>query len=232
MIKTKLLCLTVFLLCFMHSFSQSDDTEDLENWSSIRLKYKLNKKWSFELEEQLRLDEDISEIQGYFTQLSAEYSLIKNLKIGGALRFVRINDNDGKVQGYENYLRFHLDASYKHKINYWSLKYRFRYQNRNELSVDDYANQKLRLKAGIEYNIKNWKLDPEFSAEIFNRIGQEKEDNGFKKYRLTLGTDYKIKNIGTIGLFYRIEKELNETIPKTTNIIGLKYTYTIKNKKK
>lgn len=232
MIKTKLLCLTVFLLCVMHSFSQSDDTEDLENWSSIRLKYKLNKKWSFELEEQLRLDEDISEIRGYFTQLSAEYSLIKNLKIGGALRFVRINDNDGKVQGYENYLRFHLDASYKHKINYWSLKYRFRYQNRNELSVDDYANQKLRLKAGIEYNIKNWKLDPEFSAEIFNRIGQEKEDNGFKKYRLTLGTDYKIKNIGTIGLFYRIEKELNETIPKTTNIIGLKYTYTIKNKKK
>jgi long-subunit fatty acid transport protein len=214
----------------MHSFSQNDDTKDLENWSSIRLKYKLNKKWSFELEEQLRLDEDISEVSGYFTQLSTEYTLMKNFKIGGALRFVRINDNEGKIQGYENHLRFHFDASYKHKINDVSLKYRLRYQNRNELAVDDYANQKLRLKVGIEYNIKNWKLDPKFSAEIFNQIGQEEENNGLKKYRLTLGTDYNLKNIGTIGLFYRIEQELNETIPKTINIIGLKYTYTIKNK--
>jgi long-subunit fatty acid transport protein len=214
----------------MHSFSQNDDTKDLENWSSIRLKYKLNKKWSFELEEQLRLDEDISEVSGYFTQLSTEYTLMKNFKIGGALRFVRINDNEGKIQGYENHLRFHFDASYKHKINDVSLKYRLRYQNRYELAVDDYANQKLRLKVGIEYNIKNWKLDPKFSAEIFNQIGQEEENNGLKKYRLTLGTDYNLKNIGTIGLFYRIEQELNETIPKTINIIGLKYTYTIKNK--
>lgn len=229
-IKTKPICIAIFLLCVMHSFSQNDDTKDLENWSSIRLKYKLNKKWSFELEEQLRLDEDISEVSGYFTQLSTEYTLMKNFKIGGALRFVRINDNEGKIQGYENHLRFHFDASYKHKINDVSLKYRLRYQNRNELAVDDYANQKLRLKVGIEYNIKNWKLDPKFSAEIFNQIGQEEENNGLKKYRLTLGTDYNLKNIGTIGLFYRIEQELNETIPKTINIIGLKYTYTIKNK--
>ncbi|MBU2950081.1 DUF2490 domain-containing protein [Tamlana agarivorans] len=227
--KIKPLCVTVFLLCCVYSFSQNEDTKDLEGWSSIRLKYKLNKKWSFELEEQLRLDEDISEISGYFTQLSAEYTLIKNFKIGGGLRFTRVNDNEGKVQGYENYFRFQLDASYKHKINNFSLIYRFRYQNRNEFSVDDYANQKLRLKAGIEYNIKNWKLDPKFSAEIFNRIG-EADDRGFKKYRLTLGTDYKFEKLGTIGLFCRMEEELNETMPKTTNIIGLKYTYTIKNK--
>ena len=58
------------------------------------------------------------------------------------------------------------------------------------------------------------------------------QENGFDKYRLTLGTEYKFKKMGTLGLFYRFEKELNESIPETTKIIGIKYSYTIKNKKK
>ena len=217
-----------------NGFSQSKDVKDLESWTSIGLKYKLNKKWSFELEEQLRLDENISEIGEYFTQLNAEYSISKNFDIGGGLRYIRENDNKGNIQGYENYFRFNLDASYKHKINNFSIKYRLRYQNKNELGVStddgDYAKQNLRFKTSIGYDIKKWKLDPKFSAEIFNHF-EEGEDNGFSKYRLTLGTDYKIKNFGKIGLFYRMEKELNVDIPETTNIIGLKYTYTLKNKK-
>lgn len=80
------------------------------------------------------------------------------------------------------------------------------------------------------YNFNNWKLDPKFSAEIFNHFEEGKE-NGFDKYRLTLGTKYEFKQMGALGLFYRIEKELNETILETTNIIGLKYSYTIRNKK-
>lgn len=230
--RQKLSFYIALLLCIIlvqTNYAQSDDTKDLEGWSSIGIEYKLNKKWSFELEEQLRLDENISEIGEYFTQLSAEYTLMKNFKIGGGLRFIRENDNEGNIQGYENHLRYNLDATYKHKINDFSIKYRLRYQNKNELSVDDNANQNIRFKTGLEYNIKKWKLDPKFSAEIFNHF-EKGDENGFSKYRLTLGTDYKFKNFGKIALFYRIEKELNETIPKTTNIIGLKYTYTIKNK--
>ena len=94
-------------------------------------------------------------------------------------------------------------------------------------SDGDYAKQYLRLKAAVEYNFKNWKLDPKFAAEIFNRFENGDVDQ-YNKYRLTLGTDYKIKNFGKLGIFYRIEKDINEAIPETTNIIGLKYTYTIK----
>ncbi|WP_282054165.1 DUF2490 domain-containing protein [Maribacter luteus] len=215
--------------------SQSVDTDDLESWTSIGLKYKLNKKWSFTLEEQLRLDENISEISKYFTELDAEYSISKSFDIGGGIRYIRNNDNEGNIQGYENHLRFHVDATYKHKINAFSLKYRLRYQNKNELGVDnsegDYANQNIRFKTSVEYDFKNWKLDPEFSAEIFNHF-EEGDDNGFSKYRFTLGTDYKIKDYGKIGLFYRMEKELNVDLPETTHIIGFKYTYTIKNNQK
>lgn len=212
-------------------FSQSEDTSDLESWNSLGLEYKLNKKWSFELEEQLRLDENISEIAEYFTQLETRYSITKKFDIGLGLRYIRENDNEGNVQGYENHFRYNVDALYKHKINDFTLKYRLRYQNKNELGVSstdgDYAKQYLRLKAAVEYNFKNWKLDPKFAAEIFNRFENGDVDQ-YNKYRLTLGTDYKIKNFGKLGIFYRIEKDINVAIPETTNIIGLKYTYTIK----
>ncbi|MDE3742020.1 DUF2490 domain-containing protein [Maribacter polysaccharolyticus] len=225
--------LIVALMIGVSGFSQTEDTDDLQSWTAISLKYKLNKKWSFELEEQLRLDANISEVSEYFTEIDAEYSISKSFDIGGGLRYVRENDNEGNVQGYENHLRFHIDASYKHKINAFSLKYRLRYQNKNELGVDasegDYAKQNIRFKTSVGYDFKNWKLDPEFSAEIFNHF-EEGEDNGFSKYRLTLGTDYKIKKYGKIGLFYRMEKELNVDLPETAHIIGLKYAYTIKNK--
>ncbi|WP_367889222.1 DUF2490 domain-containing protein [Polaribacter reichenbachii] len=113
--------------------------------------------------------------------------------------------------------------------------YRLRYQNKNELGVSydegDYSKTNIRFKTSLAYNFSNWKLDPKFSAEIFNKF-QEDEENGFSKYRLTLGTDYKIKNFGELCIFYRYERELNEDYPDLKNILGLKYTYSFKRKKK
>lgn len=220
------------VLCGNVSFGQSGDS-DWGSWNTIGLEYELDKKWTFSLEEQLRLKEDISVVDEYFTQLSAEYKFFKGFKLAGGLRYIRQNDNQGNIQGYENHLRYNIDATYKHDINNFTLGYRLRYQNKNELGVStsegDYANQNIRVKASLEYNIKNWKLDPKFSAELFNHFEKE-DDNGFSKYRLTFGTDYKIKKFGKIGVFYRFEKELNVDLPDVTNIIGLKYIYTIKNK--
>ncbi|WP_226789131.1 DUF2490 domain-containing protein [Polaribacter porphyrae] len=144
---------------------------------------------------------------------------------------MRENDNKGNVQGYENYFRFQVDVKYKHKIKDLKIGYRLRYQNKNELGISyeegDFINQNIRFKISLEYNLKNWRLDPKFSAEIFNRF-KESKTNGFNKYRFTLGTDYKFKNFGKLGIFYRFEKELNVDFPDITNILGLKYIYTFK----
>ena len=173
----------------------------------------------------------MSEIDKYFTQLGTDYKITKNFKVGTAARYISENDNTGSVQGYENYFRFQFDATYDHKVNDFSFVYRVRYQNKNELGEDDYANQYLRFKASIGYNIHNWKLDPEFSAEIFNHI-EKGEVDGFNKYRLTIGTTYNMKKYGEIKLYYRYRKQMNTINPKITNIVGLGYTYTIKNQKR
>lgn len=226
---SKLALLNIVLFTNLN-YSQTDGDKDWASWNTIGIEYELNKKWSFGLEEQLRLKENISEIDEYFTQLNADYKILKNFKLGGGLRYIRENDNQGNIQGYENFFRFNVDATYKHKLDRFTLAYRLRYQNKNELGVSsnegDFANQNIRLKSSIKYNVKNWSLDPKFSAEIFNRF-QEGRDNGFSKYRLTLGTDYNIKNFGEIGIFYRYQKEINVDAPDTTNILGLKFIYSL-----
>ncbi|WP_339662560.1 DUF2490 domain-containing protein [uncultured Polaribacter sp.] len=226
----KLMLLNVVLFTNLN-YAQTEGDTDWASWNTIGVEYKLNKKWSFGLEEQFRLKENFSETDEFFTQLSADYELFNNFKLGAGIRYIRENDNVGKVQGYENHFRFQLDASYKHDINDFTIGYRLRYQNKNELGVSydegDYVNQNVRFKTSVDYNIKNWRLDPKFSAEIFNQF-QEGEENGFNKYRLTFGTDYKIKNIGEIGVYYRFEKELNVDVPDTKNILGLSFIYKIK----
>jgi hypothetical protein len=58
-----------------------------------------------------------------------------------------------------------------------------------------------------------------------------KYTGGFDKLRFTLGTNYSLKKFGSIKAFYRLEYELGSNYPKTTSIIGLGYTFTLKNKK-
>ncbi len=227
--KNKIFLVTIiFIFSLNFIFSQSDSQKDLNSWTTIGIEYKLNTKWEFSLEEQLRLKEDISVIDETFTQFNTEYLLFKGFTIGAGVRFIKENDNRGKIQGYEDHFRFHFQSSFKHKINKLALKYRLRYQNKNELGKDDVTNQHIRFKTYVGYNFKNWKLDPKFSAELYHKIGDE-ISNKFDKYRFTLGTEYKFKKLGKLNIFFRVEKELNELFPETTNIIGLKYIYTIKN---
>jgi hypothetical protein len=202
---------------------------DLESWTSAQFKYKPSKKWTLSLQEQLRLKDNSSTVSEFFTEGGIKRNLENNFSIGLGLRYIRENDDQGKVQGYENHFRWNADVQYKHDIERFKLKYRLRYQSKSEMGSDDLATNTLRLKAGVGYNIKKWKLDPEISGELFSRTGTLSEP---VKYRLTAGTSYETKSFGEFGAYYRMEQELpNSTYSKLTNIIGVKYSYTLKKKK-
>ncbi len=226
---SSVLFLLVFL-CGSMLYGQ-DDNRDFESWTSAELRYKPTKRWKTGMELQMRLKDNSSVIDGYFVELSGAYELFKNFDLGLGFRFIRKNDNKGAVQGYENHGRIHVDASYKHKIERFALGYRLRYQNKDELGVTnengDFADQYIRLKVGTEYDFKKWKLDPQLSAEIFHH-SEKNEEAGFNKFRVTFGTDYKFKNAGKIGVYYRYEKEINADDPKSTDILRIRYIYTFK----
>ncbi len=220
----------LLLLGAAKAYAQEDTTPDFNTWSSISLGYKANSKLSLELQEQLRLKENSQTIDSYFTQLSAEYEPLKNFELGLGLRFQKNNDNKGKIQGYERRFRYNIDAAYGYKLGRVSLKHRIRYQNRNDLDEDDSLPvQAFRFKTGADYNISNWKLDPEITAELFYPINNP-EKSGLSKYRLTLGTDYKMGDFGKLKAFYRIERP-GKLETDSANILGIGYSYTLKNKK-
>jgi long-subunit fatty acid transport protein len=220
----------VFLICFQTAFSQSLETieiSDLETWNSIQVGYKLNKNWSFDFEEQLRLKNNSSEIGSYFSELSTTYKLPSDIKLAAGFRYSRENDTKGAKQGYREQFRYQVDVSYQHKLSKLELSYRIRYQNKREFSFTESLNkdaiQKMRFKVGLNYNIPKWKFDPNISLELFNQISGT--NTGFDAFRFTSGTDYKLNKHNKIGLYYRLERELNKVYPKSTHIIGIEYKY-------
>lgn len=221
----KLLTISIAVLCSSVVVAQEDN--GLNAWSSVGGKYKLDKNWELGLSGNLRLKDNLKAIDNYFPEFTVTRKVYKGLKLGIGFRYIRNNDDEGKIQGYENYFRIQTDLSYKHKINNFTINYRIRYQNKNELGVSDYAVNRFRFKVGSKYNVKKWPLDPELSFELFNRFGKD-INTDFDKYRVRLGTSYKLKKIGKIKLFYQLEKDIIGKNQSKTNVVGLSYTYTFK----
>lgn len=211
---------------------------DFESWNGISLKKSfLDKKLDLQLTQEFRLNSNSSRLNNYFTELGVEYEIIKGLEAGIGYRFIRNNTKNG----YVNEQRLNADLSHKHKIDRLEIGYRFRYQNRSEIGIkkedgdDPISKYRLRLKAG--YNIKNWKLDPYISSEIFYAtetsrvnyvpsITEVENISGFQKLRFTLGTSYKINDLLELNGFYRIERDFKTypTVyytPGTYHIAGI-----------
>ncbi len=204
------------------------DSADFAAWMSAELKYKVNKQWMLSAEEQLRLKSDVSEVDKHFSEFGLRYNAPRGFSLDGGFRWIRRNDTQGKIQGYESQRRYHFSVNSKYKLGRFSLGYRMRYQSKEDVeSVDaEEPDQHLRFRAQIRYNVPNWRLDPTLSAELYRSIGAA-VDAEFDKVRYTLGTDWKAWDNGKMGTFYRLEKELGVESPETTHIIGLKISHTL-----
>ncbi len=223
----------IFFVFTTSIFSQNYNypkNQDFESWSVLKLRIKLNKRWNFDIENQLRYKTNSTEFDRYFTQVITQYNY-KVFEFGLGLRYLMLNDNIGNKQGQENHLRGNLDASYKFRIFNLYCKFRVRFQHRNEMGFTklegDYPSNDLRFKFYMKYNFKKWKLDPHVSLEIFRHY-QTGELNGFNRYRLAIGSNYKINKKNKIALRYIREKQWVYWNPKTTRAVMLSYMYTIK----
>jgi len=231
--------ISVFLCCLFISsstlFSQEIDTNDFELWSSVGVAYSVNDNFKVGLKEHLRLKENATTTDTYFTDLSLEYELFTDFQIGVGLRHITKNDNKGKKQGFENHFRYNIDLSYKYDFNRITASHRIRYQNKNQLGLNeqdgDLVPQGVRIKSGLKYDFKNSPLEPSFSVEIFNKFNKNDafriQNYKTSKYRLTYGLSYKLEKIGKFKVFYRRENNILETLPKNVDIMGLNYVYSI-----
>ncbi|MGK0413007.1 MAG: hypothetical protein ACJA1B_001209 [Polaribacter sp.] len=226
------------LFCFFlvsNSVLCQVDTSDFGIWNSVGIDYSPIKSLKIGIEQNFRLKEDATVTDEYFTEISLQYKILKNFEIGGGVRFIKENDNVGKKQGFESHFRFNFDASFKYDIERFTLSHRLRYQNKKELNLLDTQQNSLketmRFKTDLEYNIRNWPLDPGFSLELFSGTEegiQQFKDFSLDKFRITFGTDYKLKKFGKFGIYYRYEESILKYFKnETLHILGLNYTYSI-----
>ena len=231
--------ISTFLICLILGssslYSQEIATKDFELWSSVGVDYTVGEKFKISLNQHLRLKDNAKTTDAYFTDLSLEHELFKDFEIGVGFRHITKNDTKGNKQGFEDHFRYNVDLSYKYDINRFTASHRIRYQNKNQLGVDeaggDLTSQGVRIKSGLKYDFKNSPFTPSFSLEIFNKFNK---NDTFKistyktsKYRLTYGLTYKWEQVGKFRVFYRRENNIIEKQPKNVNILGLKYVYSI-----
>ncbi len=210
------------LLLMLPFFVQSQVVSDAKMWSSIGVKKKFNKlKLSLGVEH--RLDENFSHTEKLFTELGAEYKIIKNLSGGFNYRFARESDYDD-----DNYLlnhRFDIGLEYQYKIKEFKLEYRVKYQTK---TAPQHKNNPtyLRNKLTLIYKIENKKKDirPYASYEFYYQFNNDRVIN---RSRLTFGTKFDLSKKSSIKCFYTFENRFNTKNLRHNHIYGIGYSLDI-----
>ena len=218
------------ILCDLSIAQTVFPNKDLESWSTVQLNYKVNKKWKVNAQEQFRLKKNSTQMESLFTQFEGKYNLNKRVDFAFGSRYTLENDNLGRTQGMESHFRYHVDALYKYGFDNYEFEYRLRYQKSNQMWKShlqgDYPSREYRLRGSIKYKIKNWKLDPTGSYEIFHKK-QIGELNGFDRYRLVLGSSYKVSKKLKFNFGLIKQKQFRIWNPKVTYAVKLKLICTL-----
>lgn len=224
-----LIFVVIFLLSAIPLFSQNNPNTDFQSWNGVGIQYEINKKIKINFEQEVRLKDNLSAIDNYFTQGEISADFLKYLSLTLGARQIRENDNVGKIQGYENYYRIHTDLEFKNNFNRFTYRLRTRFTHKKEFGLNALGaepTQKLRFRSKFEYDIRKWKLDPEISMELFTNDLSE-EITALDKYRLIVGSAYKLNKRNRISFFTGLEREFKAESPRTDYLLSLSYRFYI-----
>ena len=215
----------VLLAGFVCDNSVLSQTKDFQYWSDVKLEAEILKNISVEIEEEIRLTENISKIEDYFTDVGISYNFWDNFTIAGYYRFVRRNERDGRIS---NIHRYYFDLKYEKKIKRYELSIRTRYQSRyKNINSDDFGfkpQNHNRNKLGLAYDIYRSPLKPQVWFEVYYQLNNP-EGNVIDKIRFAPEVGYRINNHIRINLYYLIEKEYNVNNPQINYILGTGFLY-------
>jgi len=220
MILKKLFVIFFCLLIYAFGYSQTKVVRDLEAWTGARIKKDIGNRWELSLEEEFRLEHNMSQLYEFLTEAGVSYSFNKQWRLRVNYRFIRNRTNSGD---FETRYRLNADLSFRKDVNRLRISWRGRIQSRTEQN-ETYSTNNFRNRIAMKYNIRKSKFSPYFSAELYYGYSMI-QDPRFNKMRFTFGSDYSLSGKSDINIFYRLEGELLEEYPKTTNIIGIKYDF-------
>ena len=221
--------LLVFFLFAGFEKIVSGQDSDFMTWTSVKIQTKIVPKLSFDLTQEFRLENNSTQWDEIFTNLNLAYSPFKFFEVEGSWRFIQHRKKNGDWIPLN---RFHFDLKFGVDIKRFRPVYRFRFVRYPTFSNDTKIEVSiLRHRLELNYDIRNLRLDPYVSIELFHAI----EDDGNDEIigiRYKMGADYRINKYHRIGISFRYDQEFNAKNPETHYILGLDYRWILKFKKK
>ncbi|HEU4719229.1 MAG TPA: DUF2490 domain-containing protein [Bacteroidia bacterium] len=215
-----------FLLC-RPLFAQH---QDLGSWMTFSANKGLFGKLEFNFDQEFRLRDNLTNVNLFYTNLGFSYKVNKYMKVSATYRFIDKHKSDGSY-GLRN--RFFTDLTFKIKPGKFNLSYRFRCQEewRGAGYNDTYGNVPeiyIRNLFKVAYKLTgHW--SPYAGTELRWQLQNPRIPyyNGFDRSRFFAGTDYKINDHNTAGVYFLYQLEWNVVDPETLYIIGLEYSIDI-----
>ena len=227
---------SIFLILFFYFSAQSQEN-DFQTWHSIsstidfnvilvpdQLFTKTKRKGSITFKQGYRLRENSSLLSKQFSDFRFKLRINKRLSFAMGYRYstdwnTPLESNALLLYPYVyNKHRYYSDMIIKKKLKKRFLVYlrsRYIYQG-NSFEY----NSIIREKAGVSYNIRKTKLQPESSVECFYKWNESIE-----KIRYTLLISYPIIKNLDFDLAYRIQQEFYVNNPETLFIFDGKFSY-------
>jgi len=183
-----------------------------QSWSSLNFKIDAPFSTKLNIEQSLRLENNLSQFKQTFTEISISYKINDLMRIDIPYRY-SIYKNKTKN-------RISIGSSIKLNKKKIGTKYRLKFQNIKE--SDKPIEITFRNKFTISYKVKK-KIEPFIAYEIFNPY--ENRIRGIDETRISLGSQIKINKKRYIKFYYIHKKEdLLKAKNNSLYILGLDYS--------
>lgn len=204
----RVLCFVLFL--GLAPLSLLAQTNDFGVWMEFELKKKIFKDLDFSIIPDIRLQDNFK-VDKYQIDGKLSYSPWERLEFAGAYRIKTNVRNKGNVTTH----RFVFDASLKEDVGRFDLALRTRYTNYSD--ENERKNPFVRPRFKLTYDIKNKKITPYASYELFRNLS----DKEWQKGRFDIGARRKLGKIHRVGLYYRLQDYFNDR--NSIHIVGVDY---------
>ncbi|MCX6304656.1 MAG: DUF2490 domain-containing protein [Bacteroidetes bacterium] len=216
--------LLIFFLVLAGNTLRSQ-VNDAQLWLSANLEKKLTPALSLGFTEEMRMNENITEVGTIFSDLGLSYRFLQRFKAGASYRFTMKRRYDDTYK-YQN--SWYVEGSYREKLKPVTLALRLRYQSRyaeeQTTKKSEIPKNHLRTKLTVKYDLQK-KFEPYLYAETYFRTGVTAAYS-FDQLRLCAGMEYTFNRMHMIDLHYLFCREYNVVNPETDYVIGIGYYFT------
>jgi len=218
----------VFFFCFCSSSLFSQIINDAGLWSTFTLKKEITKKTTLIFDQELRLKENYTRLNLFYSNIGVNYKITKRLSIEPSYRHIDKYTTEN-IFSYRH--RFSVDVNYKYKINRMSYSLRARYQRESKNVVSGkfgwLSEKYFRIRAQAEYQLSaklSTYYNLEFRYQIFVPGNDMMFNNRWHRVRNVVGADYKTSESFTLGVYFLHQTEYDIHPIESNYISGIQIT--------